>query len=83
MTAEHFQRRYQNYGTRDFAAAMLECDKANAEGIDGHIAVVVEFDYLGFCLMLNVAAEEIRHLGIISMEKIYIPTPRSMLKVTQ
>ena len=82
MTASEFQRRYQEYRTFDLAVAIAECERANLEGIDKHTAVVVEFDGLGYCLMLNVAAEEIRCLGIISVDQIHIPDPRPTVRGT-
>jgi hypothetical protein len=66
MTKQEFQRKYHNYRTIDGAQAQVDADAVNTEGIDGHSAVAVELPPLGWCLMLDTAANALPCLGIPS-----------------
>lgn len=59
MTKDEFLTAYHYYQVRTPEEAQKEADHVNAIGIDDHKAVVVHFPGLGYCLMLDIAAEEI------------------------
>lgn len=65
MTPREFQHKYHEYMTWNWNEANAEAMKVNGEGIDGDIAVVVNFPGLGYCLMLKTALAVVKQLEII------------------
>ena len=64
MTRDEFLHKYHNYQTKDKYEAITEAKKVNDIGIDDGIAVPVLFPNLGYCLMLLMAALELKKIGL-------------------
>jgi hypothetical protein len=57
MTQDEFLDRYHTFSTDSLDGARTEASRVNAIGIEGSRAVVVQLGSLGYCLMLEQAAQ--------------------------
>ena len=63
MTPEEFLKKYHSYCVQTEREALLEIE--SMEIVEGHLIQPIEFPGLGWALMLDTAAQEIKRLGII------------------
>lgn len=68
MTRDEFQKAYHDFSTNDQAEAEAEAAKVNEEVGGLFTVVAVEFPPLGWCLLLETAADGLRQMGILPPE---------------
>lgn len=60
MTQDEFLEKYHDYMTENLGDATAEAARANAQGIEDDVAVVVDMGEAGYCLMLISAVTALR-----------------------
>ena len=68
MTQAEFQRKYHDFSTQDQAEAEAEAEKVNEMVGRSFTVVAVELPPFGWCLILKMAADELREMRVLPPE---------------